>query len=399
MAKYQKVRVVKNPKYNTWSIHYTNIDGRRRRPSVGPDRQHAERQAIQYEEWLNKGTDPELEEKKLKHCKALTLREIEPLYVSQHMIQCSQRYQEMHKERWTMLSQCPQIADAPMTEIRKTMVRDYREARKVRDGVSNATVNRDTGKLQSMLNWAVKEEYIDRNPLHGLEKLREKEKRRVKLPPAEMNRLVQAMPIMPGLITQFAYYTGARKDSILDLKVSQVQFYDIHNNGVYGQVALNVKGGRLEVIPLERRVVAILTQALDGRDVTPDSYVFASPRTGTRYNRRFSVFDRAVRRIGIVVGDTPLQFHDLRRNVGTQLRHGGAGRDDIQALLTQKDPGSVERYFYDDRLQLGHLLRSIPTLGKENKWQEIGKVEDTDIRKRTQNCSQVLNKQCRGEKI
>lgn len=375
MAKYHKVRVVRNPKYGTWYLHYTNIDGRRRRLSVGENRQHAERQAILYEEWLNCGKNPEEEEERIEMNKLMTLRNLEPEFYLQHVKQLSKNTQRMHKERWKRLVECPQIVDVPMWELQKKIVRDYRKARQIRDGASNATLNRDIAKLQSMLNWAVKEGYLDRNPLIGLELLPEKDIRRVKLDVEVVDLLIESLSEMVGLIVRFAYYTGARKESILNMKVNQVKFYDIPHNGIKGHVELRVKGGGREIIPLDPRAAEVLKKALTQRTITPGSYVFENPKNGSRYDGRLSSFARTVRKLGIMVDGSPLQFHDFRRNVGTQLRHGGAGRDDIKALLTHKDPRSTERYFYDERLSLVPLLKSIPSLGKEgNNWQENGKV-------------------------
>ena len=60
MAKIKPVRIVKT-KYCTYSLHFTNPDGRRRRLSIGKEYQYAQRLAVRFSDWLLEGKDPESE--------------------------------------------------------------------------------------------------------------------------------------------------------------------------------------------------------------------------------------------------------------------------------------------------------------------------------------------------
>ena len=60
MANLITVRVVKT-KYNTYALHYSNPDGRRRRLSVGSDQNLAQRLAIKFTDWILEGKNPENE--------------------------------------------------------------------------------------------------------------------------------------------------------------------------------------------------------------------------------------------------------------------------------------------------------------------------------------------------
>ena len=60
MTRLNIVRIVPT-KYGTLALHYKNSAGRRRRLSVGPDNQYAQRLAIRFTDWLLDGKDPELE--------------------------------------------------------------------------------------------------------------------------------------------------------------------------------------------------------------------------------------------------------------------------------------------------------------------------------------------------
>ena len=60
MARLNSVRIAKT-KFGTYSLHFTNPDGRRRRLSVGGDYPHAQRIAVRFNDWLIMGKNPEQE--------------------------------------------------------------------------------------------------------------------------------------------------------------------------------------------------------------------------------------------------------------------------------------------------------------------------------------------------
>ena len=83
MAKINTVRIVKT-KYGTYSLHFKNPDGVRRRPSVGKDYQNAQRLAVKFSDWLIEGKDPECEMENAlitERSKRISLRELYPIFI------------------------------------------------------------------------------------------------------------------------------------------------------------------------------------------------------------------------------------------------------------------------------------------------------------------------------
>ena len=86
MAKIKPVRIVKT-KYRTYSLHFINPDGRRRRLSVGRDYNQAQRLVMRFMDWLLEGKDPEKEIMKAKHeenRKAITVRDFFRVFMERH---------------------------------------------------------------------------------------------------------------------------------------------------------------------------------------------------------------------------------------------------------------------------------------------------------------------------
>ena len=125
---------------------------------------------------------------------------------------------------------------------------------------------------------------------------------------------------------------------------------------------LIVKGGYREVTGLNRRAVNIVKQAIRDRDIIDEDFLFANPKTDTRYHHTLCQFKKTVGRLGLKVDGSSLQFHDFRRNFGTRTRQGGVPVDDLQSLMMHRDGRSAERNFHDERLAKGHLVKNIPSL-------------------------------------
>ena len=109
---------------------------------------------------------------------------------------------------------------------------------------------------------------IAHNPLKGVKKFREQEKRRVNITPKQVRDLLEQLPEVIANISEFAVYSGFRKENILSLKIDQIRFHDLTPTA---GVDLVIKGGRCETFPLEKEAVRVLKRVIGNRK---EGYVF-----------------------------------------------------------------------------------------------------------------------------
>jgi integrase len=96
-----------------------------------------------------------------------------------------------------------------------------------RDEVKPATVNRGKACLSVMLTKAVAWGYLERNPLEGMENLKETKKRDVDLSPEQAAQLIEALPSTEVKhIVAFGIYSGLRLEAILDLRIEDITYLD-----------------------------------------------------------------------------------------------------------------------------------------------------------------------------
>ena len=85
-----------------------------------------------------------------------------------------------------------------------------------------ATVNRELAALSRMFTLAIRHKKADRNPVSGVERLQEHNKRDRILSPEELDQLLNASRTFLKPILMLDYYTGMRRGEILQLCWRQV---------------------------------------------------------------------------------------------------------------------------------------------------------------------------------
>lgn len=369
MAKLTMVQV-KKTRHGTYALHFTTPDGRRRRLSVGSDEWLAQRQAVRFTDWLLDGKDPEREiehSQRVAKQQAITVREFFPIFIERHGQMQSKSMQRRYGDFHSNFSRCPTLMDLAISRVTKGMIQEYMHLRMQKDHVKPATVNREFACIRGMLERAVEWDYLDRNPLAGMRKLKENGKRDVAITPAQLTALLQELTPEMAAIVQFAVYTGFRKENILALHTDEVTLFalPIDSNEPAGKVTMQIKGNRSETFPLSAKAVAILTQSLGDRK---EGYFFLNPRTTDRFKTISYTFRKKVRAHGLTVlqnGEkVPLRFHDLRHVFVTWLANSGVPRDVVRDLVGHQSETTTALYATVDRMRAGRVLSLIPDLQK-----------------------------------
>jgi len=211
---------------------------------------------------------------------------------------------------------------------------DYRawraSARQSRHGakttVGPRTLNCDLACLIRVLNHAVVDGHIDKNPLAGTKKLREPTRPRRYLTKAELALLIaHAEPKFKPLLLA-AIYTGARKGELTALRWRDVDFES-------GKIALfRPKVGNCDYVDLHPALAEELRRVRKEReDPAADEHVFLS-WFGTPWVDIRKSWNIALKGAGLL-GREGITFHSLRHSFATHFLEGGGSVTDLMTQL------------------------------------------------------------------
>ena len=200
------------------------------------------------------------------------------------------------------------------------------QAERVRE-VKPATVNRYLATLKRMFNLAVREGYMDRNPVWKVEMYKEKPRDRV-ISHDEFHTLISYMPKHTAAITTVAYYSGMRLGEILSLRWNQV---NLAERLVYLEETKNDE-------PRKVYLNDELMEVFRSHRFQHEEYVFTYEGEPITTLKRS--FKRACREAGI----QDFRFHDLRRCFRTNLRKAGVEQTVSMRMLGHKSIQAHEIY-------------------------------------------------------
>ena len=223
---------------------------------------------------------------------------------------------------------------------------EHYKKKRLQDGVSKETVNKELTILKSIFNRA-KEFGFFSGDLPKIEKFKDTQKEGVRyLTEEEARRLINACPEWFRPVVIFALNTGLRAGEIFSLTWDMVDFKNRH---LYIQSS-HTKTKKLYKIPLNNVAYNLLLELYKNRK--PHGYVFTNSKgkpysiDGQGYR---GVFKRACKRAGI----TNFRFHDLRHTFASWIAMKSKDIYAVQRLLNHSDLSMTKRYAHltDDYLR------------------------------------------------
>jgi integrase len=212
----------------------------------------------------------------------------------------------------------PYFGDTPLSEISRIQADAYRKYRKNKDGVVDATVNRDLGTMRRILFYAVDSGILLMNPMSRVQMVHERRKRRPILSLEEEPKLLAAADgshLHPIIIA--ALDTGMRRGELLSQLAEDVDL----PRGVLNVTKSKTAGGEQREIPLTNRMKELLpTRPQSG-------LLFTYNGAPIRKLRRS--WTTAIKNSGI----RPLLFKQLRHTFNTRLMEAGVIQDVRMALM------------------------------------------------------------------
>jgi integrase len=202
-----------------------------------------------------------------------------------------------------------------------------------KEGVCNATINREIACLRHLYSWGRKRGFVACNPLADFEKLGEQEW----AGPKPTDEIVEAVfaeldhQFVP--VFRFIRETGARRDEALS-----VQRWQIDRDHRLVEFAKRTKNGK-------NRLVGLTDLALEALDAVPPlpgcPYVFYNPETKTRWSDCRKPWEAARK----AAGYPWLRVRDLRPAFGTEVAEYGGDLHFLQSVLGHSSVAVTEKYY------------------------------------------------------
>lgn len=199
-----------------------------------------------------------------------------------------------------------------------------------------ATLNRYMACAKTIVNKALANRKIDRNPLYGLKLFKENNARDRVLSQEEFSRLVEECPEHIKLIVRMAYITAMRQGEILKLRWDQVDL----KAGVIKLAQADTKTAEAREVPLTPGLV---------QELQAWPRVLRSPFVFTYEGRSMASIKTGFKAACTRAGIENFRFHDLRHCAVTNLRKSGVPTGIIMSISGHKTDAMMRRYDRVDR--------------------------------------------------
>lgn len=147
--------------------------------------------------------------------------------------------------------------DLYLDEINRQSINRFIDKR-VKDGVSNTTINRTLQKVRALLNKAKKEWEVLEGEVPYFKLFKESDNARIRwLTDDEVNKLIKRLPRHSVQMMLFTLETGLREKNITQLRWDQV---DLKKGIIYIEGDDILKSDRPFIVPLSEKAIKILEQ-------------------------------------------------------------------------------------------------------------------------------------------
>lgn len=235
------------------------------------------------------------------------------------------------------------LGKVPLDQITRRDVMNLHEA--MRNKTSPATANRYLSALSAMLTLAVKKEYLDRNPAHGVDKFREPPPRKRTLEGEELSKFLHALETEKNRTAANALnlllLTGVRSRSELFSR----KWAELDLDRATMSLPLT-KNGNERTVVLNSFALALL-KALR-READPGCpWVFPATRGKLGH---LSDVRKPLGRALLIAGITNVRPHDLRRSFGSLAVNAGVDIYQVKDLLGHSSVAVTQKVY-------AHLLQ------------------------------------------
>jgi integrase/recombinase XerC len=220
-------------------------------------------------------------------------------------------------------------------------------------GVSARSVNRKLSTLKSFFKYAMREHWIEIDPMAKIQGPKMGKKLPVFMEEKNMQHLLDDVEMDPteALIIQLFYYTGIRLSELISLKVTSVDFYR-------QQIKVLGKRNKERIIPITSELTSLLKQHIEENQMkkVTDAYLF-STKTGKKLYPRY-VYDLVKRNLNLVSTLQKKSPHVLRHTFATHLLNAGADLNAIKELLGHANLAATQVYTHNSIERLKSVYKN-----------------------------------------
>jgi len=316
-----------------WYLDYRDGDGKRIQ-KVAPLASSKEEAAFALREEVAKAFNKEysVERKREK----VKFKEFSEIYLK--------NYAKVKKRSWKSdyyylhANLIPYFGDSELFEIGIFQIERY-ISKRLKDGVTKSTINRELACLRKMFNKAIDWDYLSKNPVSKVNFFSEKDnlKERV-LTQEEEKKLLRTCSeyLRPIIIT--AIHVGLRRGEIFNLKWENVNFSKKEIK------VEKTKSGKVRLVPINDFLLRELSRLEEKNGES--KIVFFNPETGKPYRDIKKAFKGACRKAGI----RNLRFQDLRHTFASRLVERGIDLITVKDLLGHSSVKITERYTHSNKI-------------------------------------------------
>ena len=237
-------------------------------------------------------------------------------------------------------------ASGYLAKIRPEQISRWAQKR-VQDGTSGPTVNRDLSLISALYQWAKLMDYTSENPARRVPRFSEKgRKREVYLTAEEANALLAQCADDLRAVVLCALHTGMRRGELLSLQWRSVDF----ECGVVRVEAAKEKAGRGREVPMTEQLRAELLALHEQRKVFrmdgADSVFARRGNKSWSESSLRSLFVKALAACEAIPDEKRNQvtFHTLRHTAASLLVQAGVPLMDVGKFLGHSSPVVTWRY-------------------------------------------------------
>ena len=276
-------------------------------------------------------------------------------YLQQREVQNMKSYGRYKDDHRNLVRLLPNLL---LRDLRLHHLNEYRDSRLYEPSKSGrsertapATVAHELSYFRSVLNYALRHEFISEMPVQAWPKIKVDNKRDRILTASEWAKLERNLSKHIKEMAQIAYYTGMRQGEILQIEWSQVDF----EKGFIRLRADQTKSKTARAVFLCAEAIEVLKRI--PKDLRCKQRVFVST-VGRPYTRFTGSLQRDWKKGLVESGIEDFAFHDLRHCYVSRMRLAGIPDFLIQRQVGHKDGKMTERYTTideSDLIQLGRV--------------------------------------------
>ncbi len=259
-------------------------------------------------------------------------------------------YQNDLSQFHTYLNSEYQISD--LAQIKHLFVRSW-IAQFLEKDMSPRSVNRKLSTLKSFFKYAMREHWINLDPMAKIQGPKVGKKLPVFIEEKNMQHLLDDVDMNPeeALIIQLFYFTGIRLAELISLKVNAIDFYR-HQIKVLG------KRNKERIIPITAELATTIKNYLEIKQISQAAVhpLFLTEKGKPLYPRY--VYDIVKRNLNLVSTLQKRSPHVLRHTFATHLLNAGADLNAIKELLGHANLAATQVYTHNSIERLKSVYKN-----------------------------------------